>query len=194
LTIDDRRWNGYLANIAPEEFERKYAARIPERIIGQEFLDKYDGITDTVTSVDPALEYPVLAATRHPIHEHARVNSFAAILKGWSGEDKQAQELGELMYGSHDSYSACELGSDGTDALVALVREYFDELYGAKITGGGSGGTVAVLGRRGATEAISEIGVRYREQTGYVPQIISGSSAGARTFGHLRLPRHGGVE
>ena len=38
--------------------------------------------------------------------------------------DEQTRvRLGELMYASHASYSACGLGSDGTDQLVALVRE-----------------------------------------------------------------------
>lgn len=56
----------------------------------------------------------------------------------------------------HYSYSACGLGSDGTDRLVHLVQELQHSaeskseggiLYGAKITGGGSGGTVCVIGR-----------------------------------------------
>src|SRR5439155_11498641 len=79
LVIDDKRWNGYLANIAPQEFAREYASQVPARMSGQKFLDNYEGITDTVTSVDPSVEYPVLAATRHPIYEHGRVKSFAAI-------------------------------------------------------------------------------------------------------------------
>src|SRR5438045_573758 len=85
LVIDDQRWNGYLANISPEEFQRKYSAQIPERISGQKFLDNYEVITDTVTLGDPVFEYRLLAATRHPIYEHARGNSFAAILKNWKG-------------------------------------------------------------------------------------------------------------
>ncbi len=193
LMVDDSRWNGYLANISATEFELKYAARIPKRMIGKEFLDKYDGITDNVTSVDPSVEYPVLAATIHPIHEHARVNSFAAILKHWPVVDEDARNLGQLMYDSHDSYSSCGLGSEGTDALVALVRASPDDLYGAKITGGGSGGTVAVLGRRGARKAVEKVAAAYRQQTGYNAQIISGSSSGAKSFGDLRLPRDGGV-
>ena len=53
------------------------------------------------------------------------------------------------MYASHASYSACGLGSDGTDLLVDLARAAgaADGIYGAKITGGGSGGTVAILAR-----------------------------------------------
>ena len=191
LIIEDPRWNGYLANVTPEEFEREYAPCILERMSGKDFLDKYDGITDTVTLVDPTVEYPVLVATRHPIYEHARVNSFAAILKGGKGNE-QARKLGEVMYESHESYSRCGLGSDGTDALVALVREMAaDDFYGAKITGGGSGGTVAVLGCRGAGEAVCKVAARYREQTDYEPVIISGSSPGASAFGHLKVDREG---
>lgn len=51
----------------------------------------------------------------------------------------------------HFSYSACGLGSNGTDRLVSLVQEMQHSeggtLFGAKITGGGSGGTVCVIGR-----------------------------------------------
>lgn len=56
----------------------------------------------------------------------------------------------------HDSYSACGIGSDGTDRLVRLVQNMENlkssktengTLYGAKITGGGSGGTVCVIGK-----------------------------------------------
>jgi L-arabinokinase len=193
LIIDDQRWKGYLANIAREDFEREYAPRIPERMSGDDFLDRYDGITDTVTSVDCTVQYPVLAATRHPIYENARVNTFAAILKDWRG-DEQARILGDLMYESHESYSTCGLDSDGTDALVALVRAAAeDNLYGAKITGGGSGGTVAVLGRRGADEAVHKVAARYREQTGYEPAIICGSSPGASAFGYLKIATDGGI-
>ncbi len=58
---------------------------------------------------------------------------------------------------SHASYGRCGLGSEGTDRLVALVRAEAaaaraagaePPLYGAKITGGGSGGARRG-GRRG---------------------------------------------
>ena len=85
------------------------------------------------------------------------------------------------MYQSHASYSSCGLGSDGTDRLVEMVLEAgpAEGLYGAKITGGGSGDTVAVLGRKDATEAVQAIASRYQEETGHDPHIFTGSSMGA---------------
>jgi L-arabinokinase len=111
-------------------------------------------------------------------------------LKNWN-DLKSAPVLGKLMYESHWSYSACGLGSTGTDLLVDLVREAGNAagLFGARITGGGSGGTVAVLGDRKAGPAIDAIADRYAQQTGYQPIVFSGSSPGAGVFGHLRLER-----
>jgi L-arabinokinase len=189
VRIDDPKWKGYLANITTAEFETDYAASVPERMSGEEFLGRYDGITDRVTRVEPTKDYPVLAATRHPIYESARVKSFAEILRGGRAAD-HTRLLGDLMYQSHESYSQCGLGSDGTDRIVELVKQSSSgELYGAKITGGGSGGTVAILGRRGAGEKIKAIVSSYRQETGYEPEVISGSSPGASSFGHLKLSK-----
>ena len=68
------------------------------------------------------------------------------------------------MFASHASYSACGLGSDGTDRLVELARAAGPAagIYGAKITGGGSGGTVAVLAAAGRRAVIDAIADRYR--------------------------------
>lgn len=57
-----------------------------------------------------------------------------------------------VLWQSHASYTRCGLGSDGTDRIVALVRDEASAaatrgeqpaLYGAKITGGGSGGEIS---------------------------------------------------
>jgi L-arabinokinase len=62
-----------------------------------------------------------------------------------------------------------------------------DSLFGAKITGGGSGGTVAVLGNQSSDAAIERIAKAYAKETGHQPYIFSGSSSGSAAFGHLRL-------
>jgi L-arabinokinase len=186
--IDDPRWDGYLANITPSEFEQHYAAHLPEQIEGAEFLARYKGATDTVTRVAPERSYAVRVPTEHPIYEHHRVRLFAELLQGEISEER-IRLAGELMYQSHASYSACGLGSAATDRIVELAREAGpgQGIYGAKITGGGSGGTVAILSRRDAAESIRKIADQYAKASGYQPYIFSGSSSGSAGFGYLRL-------
>jgi galactokinase len=90
--------------------------------------------------------------------------------------EQTAMLLGELMYQSHASYSACGLGATATDAIVEAIRTHGPAhgLYGAKITGGGSGGTVAVLGRPEALPLVRRIAEQHA--TGLV---FTGSSDGA---------------
>ncbi|HMV82387.1 MAG TPA: galactokinase family protein [Blastocatellia bacterium] len=186
VNIDDARWSGYLANVTPSEFEQHFAARLPERIGGADFLNRYGGTTDGVTQVDPDKTYAVRIPATHAIYEHHRVRLFAELL-GAGVSERNLELLGELMFQSHASYSACGLGSAGTDRLVELVRETKGGLYGAKITGGGSGGTVAILGRRNATDAVAQVAERYALENGHPPYVFSGSSPGSAAFGHLRL-------
>jgi galactokinase len=108
--VDDPRWNGYLANVSPSEFEQYFAARLPEGIEGAEFLSRYKGTTDSVTRVAPERSYAVRVPTAHPIYEHNRVRVFAELLQGEINEERM-KLAGELMYQSHASYSACGLGS-----------------------------------------------------------------------------------
>ena len=180
LSVDDPNWQGYLANLTPEEFEASYAARLPDQMEGAEFLDRYQGTSDPVTRVQRDRVYAIRQPTAHPIYEHARVNRFRDLLTV-PLEEPTLIEMGELMYASHDSYSACGLGSSGTDRLVEMVRAAGPAagLFGAKITGGGSGGTVAVLGRKTAADAVEEIAGRYADDTGHEGYIFRGSSPGA---------------
>lgn len=173
--IDDSRWHGYLANMTPSEF-MQYYAQLPNHLDGASFVRHYQATHDTVTHINPQQEYPVRQATAHPIFEHQRVRLFAALLQHPTIDHERAQLLGELMYQSHESYSACGLGADATDAIVARVRALGPAhgLYGAKITGGGSGGTVAVLGHPEARTIVQEIATQFG--TGMV---FAGSSDGA---------------
>lgn len=186
VEIDDTRWGGYLANATPSELEGGTLGELPDRMSGAEFLAIYEGIADPVTRVDPFREYPVRACAAHPIHEHFRVRAFAELLQT-PATGSRSELLGELMYQSHASYAACGLGAEATDLLVALVRAAgaAQGFFGAKITGGGSGGTVAVLGRRGSD--IGRIAQAYEARTGHRPQVFSGSSSGSAAFGTLRL-------
>ena len=191
VSIADPRWHGYLANLDASEFKEDFATRLPDKILGANFLERYGGTTDIATNIDPAITYAVRAPTAHAVYESDRVGKFAQLLRGQleNRSDLLEESLGELMYQSHASYSACGLGSEGTDELVKLVRQagVSRGLYGAKITGGGSGGTVAVLGKRGAAPAVAQVARSFADKTGHQPYIFTGSSPGSAAFGHLIL-------
>jgi len=188
VRVDDERWRGYLANVGSDTF-LQFASRIPESLDGAGFLAQYQGTTDLVTRVDPGRRYAIRTPTAHPIYEHERVTEWSRQLTTSASERVDAARLGELMYESHASYSACGLGSDGTDRLVALAREagVARGIYGAKITGGGSGGTVALLADATAGDVVRDIARRYAEETGRHAYVFEGSSPGAARVGAIRL-------
>ena len=93
---------------------------------------------------------------------------------------------------SHASYGRCGLGSEGTDRLVALVRAEAaaaraagaePPLYGAKITGGGSGGA-----RRGGRRGLGKcLGYAWWNREVRMHQVClwQGSDATTATAGRL---------
>ena len=175
-TIADTRWGGYLANLTPSEFIQSYADALPVQLSGADFIARYGATNDAITTIDPQRVYAVRQPTYHPIAEHHRVRTFGQLLAADTANNQVAELLGELMYQSHASYSACGLGSAATDGIVVAVRALGPAygLFGAKITGGGSGGTVAVLGR---PDAIAQ--VRQIAQTHGSGLVFAGSSEGA---------------
>ncbi len=179
---------GYLSNVTPSEFETKFLERLPDEMTGRDFLARYSGTSDTLTEVDPTRNYKIRLPAAHPIYEHHRVKTFRQLLLSPTSEEQRTM-LGDLMYQSHQSYTACGLGSRGTDLIVNLVRAEgaTNGLYGARITGGGSGGTVVILGRSDAHAAIARIAETYANMVGYRPYIFSGSSDGAAKFGFERV-------
>jgi L-arabinokinase len=189
VVIEDDRWHGYLSNISPAEYERSFSSQIPKTMHGGEFLERYKGTTDRATKIDPEKIYAVKAPTEHGIYEHTRVKEFCELLAADDNDnDERLTRLGELMFQSNAGYAACGLNEPRTDRIVDLVRDNRDHgLFGARITGGGSGGTVAILGKRSSSPAIAEIMQEYEEDTGRKSYIFHGSSPGCAAFGYLRL-------
>lgn len=140
---------GVLAELDAVDFRERLAARLPVECSGADFTARYGDTADALTTVEPSVGYPVRAATAHPILEHERIEAFAKTLReaGDAGRDLSTAELralGGSMLASHHSYSAIGLGHPTTDELVSelLGRE---GIYGARVTGGGVGGSVVAL-------------------------------------------------
>jgi L-arabinokinase len=183
---------GYLANLDPDQYKSFFREHLPETTIGQEFLDRFGSTVDSATAVDSTTSYHIRQATDHHVLEARRVKRFLDFLHEASaaaGTQRKLQldKAGHLMYASHLSYTNdALLGAEECDLLVKLVRERESAgLYGAKITGGGSGGTVGILAEQSqsADAAIDEIMSLYQQKTGRKPEAFRGSSPGAWHMG-----------
>ena len=180
--------NRYLANLDPDDYKNLFRPNVPELLQGQMFLDQYGQTLDPVTRVEPDVEYAVRHATDHHVLEARRVRRFCEFLEQADGAAGAARSsalgrAGHLMYASHLSYTHdAMLGAPECDLLVELVRERGRQgLHGARITGGGSGGTVAVLADEGdrADAALAEVKSQYEPRAGRKAELFGGTSPGA---------------
>ncbi len=97
---------------------------------------------------------------------------------------------GKLMYASNWSYRyRVGLGSPQVEQLVRSARRIGmrSGFYGAKITSGGGGGTVAVLCHGDISNAFVQITAAYKLAWGLEAEIFAGSSPSASEFGHIVL-------
>ena len=185
--------NGYLANLDPDDYKLHFRPRLPEFMLGSDFLRDFGSTIDSATTVQADETYPVQHAADHHVLEARRVKHFVGYLEEADRAADARQRggaldrAGHLMYASHLSYTNdAMLGAEECDLLVKLVRDRERAgLYGAKITGGGSGGTVAILADRSekADAAIAAILAEYERQTARRPDLFTGTSPGAWEVG-----------
>ncbi|MEX0776955.1 MAG: hypothetical protein WD042_14715 [Phycisphaeraceae bacterium] len=187
--------SGHLANVDADLYRDHLRTHLPETITGQAFLNLFASTNDPVTTVQPDRTYAVRSAADHHVLEMSRVRTFVELLREQGPHDmveKHMQEAGMRMYESHTSYSKCaNLGHPLTDRLVDMVQERGTEqgFYGAKITGGGCGGTVAILMRddEDTRAAVAVLAHDYEEETGRSTLYFEGTSPGAAELGAVAI-------
>jgi galactokinase len=181
-------YKGFLANIPVNAFKEKYVSLLPKEMTGKDFLAAYNISIDTMTSIDENKIYKPLVCGSHPVYENERVNEFRDLLKKFKKEDNKQttlKRLGELMLQSHESYSAVGLGNEFTDQIVQMVKDAGTDnnVYGARVSGGGNGGTICVLSyKKEGKEAVKKIHKKYSERVKKKLFFFSGSSHGAYTL------------
>lgn len=180
---------GYLCNLSTTEYVHSCRSLLPSGISGRAFKRRYGNTPDPVTTVDPEVVYKVRSRVEHPVYEHHRVTDFTECIRlaGASEQARYLERAGRLMYASDWSYThRCGLGSAETTWIVREIRKLGVEagFYGAKITGGGAGGTVAVAGNDRMFDHLDHLLERYGEATGIEAELFTGTSPGALEFGH----------
>jgi len=117
---------------------------------------------------------------KHVVSEIARTLAGVDALKGGD-----YARFGRLMYESHASLrDDYEVSCDELDAIVESSGR-IDVVFGARMTGGGFGGSAIILASRdGSQEIIEAIGTGYRERFGRSCSIFSTrAAAGAGLIG-----------
>jgi L-arabinokinase len=139
----------HVTELTPSEVDEPGEAVLPPALLGRDFLARHGGLDDPLSRIDPGQLYPVWAAVRFPVQENFRAAQAVRMLRGVQPDNRRQtlKAVGELMYLSHAGYSAMGLGCPETDIMVQAVCERGPDhgFYGARVSGGGSGGTVVVL-------------------------------------------------
>ncbi len=191
VEIDDPHYDGYLANIQTSHFDDRFREKLPEKMSGKEFLKKYKGITDSIVAIDENKHYPIRVACQNQVYENLRTVLFLQLLRAYvdNHNEQLLISLGELMFLSHRSYRECGLASDHITDLVRKIRIAGPRvgLYGAKITGSGTGPIVAVLLKKTAMPYLKKLLNDFAGEKDLKPQIYYGNSPGALEFDHLEL-------
>jgi galactokinase len=123
------------------------------------------------------LPEPVRSRCRHVVTENARTLAAAAALNR-----SDFEELGRLMRASHESLRVdYEVSCAELDVMVEIASAVRG-VYGARMTGGGFGGSTVNLVRKDAVKEFqAEVFAGYNKRTGKLPTIyISEPGAGAR--------------
>jgi len=127
------------------------------------------GLTQGSKGAPGALPDPLARRARHVVSENARVLEAVRALR-----QADKSEMGRLLAASHASLSEdFEVSTPELDLLVACLSRQAG-VMGARLTGGGFGGSVVALaGQASAAEAASQGAREYQEATGRLPVVIA---------------------
>jgi len=152
-----------------------YAARRKHTEDGLVVLRKPSWRDVTMADVETHWEQlgnPVNRRARHVVSEIARTIAAAAAL-----DKNDFEALGPLMAASHDSLrDDFEVSCKELDIMVEIARTIgrAGGVIGARMTGGGFGGsTVTLCESRQATEIAATLSSEYEKATGITPQIFA---------------------
>jgi len=114
------------------------------------------------------LPEPLSKRARHAITENERVHAAVGAI-----ERNDPMELGRLVNASHDSLrDDFEVSLPAIDRMVEIARGT-EEVVGARLTGGGFGGSVLILTlSKNPLDQAKEIARRYAQDTKQQPRVV----------------------
>lgn len=149
--------------------QRREECEEASRLLGIPHLRALEGeARQSVLARIDSLPEPLSGRARHVATENERVLMGVEFL-----EAGDAEKFGQLMYASHESLRRdYGVSTHEIDALVELARAEPD-VYGARLTGGGFGGSVVMLAPGDTASGIAlRLAQAYRERCGCVPTVL----------------------
>lgn len=158
--------------LSPSEVRSLSKDILPETITGRAFKQRCGGVDDALSNIESTRRYAVRASVSFPVEESYRSELAVALLRGMSksNQEPSLSAMGELLYQSHAGYSSIGLGCPETDQMVEGVRALGVKkgFYGARVSGGGSGGTVVVLLKKTALPALTRLARKLKRPTNFI--------------------------
>ena len=116
----------------------------------------------------PCLPEPLDRRARHVLTENTRVRTAVAALR-----QSDLPRLGKLLDASHESLrNDYEVSIPEIDRLVELACEEA-AVYGARLTGGGFGGSIVAVARRGTGREVGErVVAKYADEMGEKGRVL----------------------
>ncbi len=173
MTIID---SGVKHDLASGDYnKRQMECREAEKIVGLK-LRKMS--LDTIDKNRKILGNTLYKRALHVVNENVRVlKAIDAIQKSnW-------KDLGRLLYASHESLrDFYEVSTEEIDFIVNELKK-IDVVYGARMIGGGFGGSVLILSKRDLSEELSKIKIKYENEFSVKMKVYSvGLSDGVQSL------------
>ena len=73
-------FHGRLAHVTISDFVERFRDRLPTRLKGRDFLDRFGETDDPLTTIEPGLVYKIRSRTEHHVYENARSHQFVQCL------------------------------------------------------------------------------------------------------------------
>ena len=81
-------YQGYLANIAADDYEQSFQHLLPERMSGNDFLSAYGHSIDHATQVAPDRDYAIRVCVDHPVYEQRRIKTYQSLLSNVEQDER----------------------------------------------------------------------------------------------------------
>lgn len=160
---------------------RDYFEGTPTLVEAGQLVERWEEqVTAGAVALPPQTDLPTArAALRHALTEIARVEECLALFSGAEPTEQTWAQLGELLNASHDSLrDDYRVSCDELDVAVSAARAA--GALGARMTGGGFGGSAIALVAQELVPAVTEAVASAYEQAGFDhPEFLLASPAAA---------------